>query len=61
MKKTYITPEALEMNVDISYNLLNGSQVQTGGKPGDEYNGEDVTYSRRHHSVWDDEEQEENY
>lgn len=58
MKKTYIEP-MVELTIVNMLPLMGASQVKTGGKLGDEYNENDVTYSRRHNDIWDDEEEEE--
>jgi hypothetical protein len=55
MKKKYINPKVEPTAVDM-LPLLAGSQVKTGGDLHDDYNEDDVTYSR--HNVWTDEEEE---
>ena len=53
MKKMYLMPETIVVEVKIDQNLLTSSPgVSTGSGTGDEYNDGDITYSRE--SEWDD-------
>ena len=58
MKKTYQKPVMDIVTVTVTSHLLDASPsgVETGGKTNDEYSVDDVTYSRRGFSIWDDEE-----
>lgn len=60
MKKTYQSPETKKVRVHITHHLLDASQggVATGGAPGNEYNGSDVSYGRSSTSLWNDAEEE---
>ncbi len=61
MKKRYICPKTELILITAQAHLLGASQVTNGGKPGDEYNSEDVSYSRRRgYDVWEEEEEEDN-
>ena len=58
MKKKYIDPEVSPIAVDSLQNLLISS-VKTGDAIHDDYNEDDVTYSRQ--NVWSDGEGEEDF
>ncbi len=62
MKKTYLNPTTDVMYVGIQL-MQNASPTQggvnTGDKPGDEYDPDAPSYSRK--TVWDEEEEEEEY
>ena len=60
MKKQYINP-SMDIVTIQPYVLQSGSPggVNTGGKPGNEYNGNDPSYGRRYRSFDDDEDDEE--
>lgn len=60
MKKTYQSPIINIVKISITKNLLTplSGGVQTGGAPGNEYNGTDVSYSRKEIGLWDDYEEE---
>lgn len=47
MKKTYLIPNIVVIELNSTCALLGGSGVKDGGTPGDEYTSTDVTYSRR--------------
>lgn len=61
MKKTYLNPTTDIMFVEVQQLMQQaspGGGVNTGDKPGDDYNPDDPSYSRRR-TVWDDEEEED--
>ena len=53
MKKTYQAPAADILDVKVLNVLAASPGTKTGNSVGDEYSSEDVTYSRRHRSIWD--------
>ena len=57
MKKTYMTPTIMEIKLTCTQQMLAGSGggVSEGSTLGDEFSNEDVSYSRRSFSVWDEE------
>jgi len=58
MINKYIKPETKTIKVE-SQHIMAGSGVETGGTPGQEYTGTDVTYSRGFNFF--EEENEEEY
>ena len=65
MKKQYITPEMLIAQIKVGAALLTTSPggVETGSLVGNDYNPDDVSYSRRRRrrqeeDDWDDEEED---
>ena len=57
MKKIYQSPATRNGNICIDSDILSGSQVQTGGKLGNEYYEGDVSYGRNRGESEDQEEQ----
>ena len=57
-KKNYIFPETVVLEVNLQP-LMDASQggVSDGSTPGNEYNENDVTYSRKGFNVWGEEEE----
>ncbi len=65
MKKIYMTPETLVAQLNTGLTILTASPrggVKTGDNPGDEYEEDDISYSRRRRrnqwDEWEDEEEE---
>lgn len=57
MKKNYFAPVAKTINISAEGFLAgsNDGGVTTGSGLGNDYNGEDVSYSNRRNSIWGDE------
>ena len=55
MKKTYLKPEMISMVMTAEHHMLAGSGegVNSGSNPGNNYNSNDVTYSKGGGSIWD--------
>lgn len=53
MKKEYIAPKAKGLTIVTEGLVATSPGVATGQSLGDGYNSEDVSYSNRRHSIWD--------
>lgn len=55
MKKTYISPSVKSINLAFEGLVAVSGGVDSGSSLGNEYNGEDVSYSNRRNSIWGNE------
>lgn len=55
MKKNYFAPVAKTINISAEGFLAGSTGVASGNGLGNDYNGEDVSYSNRRNSIWGDE------
>ena len=61
MKKIYLQPETIVINVKMESPMLSGSDIIVGGNRGDFDPGTQTMGSRGGRNDWDDEDEEEDY